>query len=157
MTESRPRIPQPVQPPSAEQTSRLLRLSMDSLPRPIDDLLDRLTAPDGSSWLAHVLSTGPGGAYGPPEVAIQQSVSLEQLRSIKEAGTDLAVRGRSGDARLAAMTSYFFAVAAGLARFDENLTSRESDELDEILRDLAAVVPPNWTDMFDRALSALHK
>ena len=156
MSAGQPPILDDSQPPSAEQASRLLRLGISDAARPVDDLLDRLTEPDGPSWLAGVLTDGPTGSYGCPEQSLAGgAISLEQLRSLKQQGAELASSASSEVARLTALVCYFFAVASGLAHFGHNLTSRSGSELIPILDDLAAVTPPIWAALFKRAVAVL--
>ncbi len=139
-----------------EQASRLLRLAISGSDRPVDDLLCRLAESDSAAWLAEALTAGPVGAFGsPPRVLCEGTLTLDQLLSIKKDSTALALKARDQAARLAAMASYFFAVAAGLAHFGRNISSRERGHLEPMLLDLAAVTPEVWSKLFVHAAAAL--
>lgn len=143
---------------SIEQASRLLRIGIHGPARPVDELLDRLAGTDGSAWLSDALATGPAAAFGPPDVTLARgNLTLEQLASIKQVSTRLVAQPASGTATLAAMAAYFFAVAAGLADFGTNLSSRPREDLEPILLDLASVTPDAWSDLFIRAAAALSR
>lgn len=140
---------------SIEQASRMLRMGLAEPVRPVDALLERLGRPDGSAWLSAALVAGPAAAFGhPEELMAGGKATLEQLRAIKQAGTRQA-SDESYGAHWPAMICYFFAIAAGLAHFGVNLSSRPPAELEAVLLDLAAVTPPVWSELFVRAANAL--
>ncbi len=140
---------------SFEQASRMLRMGLAEPVRPVDALLERLAQPDGSAWLGAALISGPAADFGHPEELLANGkATLEQLRAIKQAGTRQA-SDESYGAHWPAMICYFFAIAAGLAHFGVNLSSRSPADLEAVFLDLAAVTPPIWSDLFVRAAAAL--
>ena len=139
-----------------EQASRLLRVAISGPDRPVDDLLCRLAESDGAAWLTEALTAGPVGTFGPPQrVLCEGTLTLDQLLSIKKDSTALAAKAPDPPARLAAMAGYFFAVAAGLAHFGRNTSSRKREQLEPTLLDLAAVTPEVWSKLFVHAAAAL--
>jgi len=149
---SDPRLTEPQVPVEPDQASRLLRVGLRGPARPVDRLLDRLAEPDGATWLDGVLSEGPLAVLVEPAPS---DLTPDHLRALKEMGKTAAMRADTRDATLRAMVGYFFSIAAGLAQFGQNISSRSAEELDPILMDLAAVSPSGWSAIFERAWSAL--
>ena len=104
------------------------------------------------------MTSGPAGELGPLAETLRDGhLTLEQVVTLKQTCSTLAQDGADSDARLAAMTGYFFAIAAGLAHFDTNISSRKPEQLVPMLQDLAAVTPEDWSGLFVRATAALAR
>ena len=141
-----------------EQASRMLRVGLAGPERPIDTLLDRLSDDDGAAWLRDVLSDGAMAILGAVVAARHdETVTVESLTALKEQCKSAVVRRRDPEASLRAMVGYFFAVAAAIDRFGTNISSRGADELAPMLMDLASVTPPDWSSVFERALSVVSE
>ena len=139
-----------------EQASRMLRVGLVGPERPVDKLLDRLAGEDGAAWLGDVLGDGSMAILSsPPDDGNDPAIALSQLVSLKEKCKSEALRRATPDASLRAMVGYFFSVAGALALYRVNISSRGEEDLRTILMDLASVAPPDWSAVFERALSAM--
>ncbi len=136
----------------ASDASRLLELGLSGPKRPIDGLIDRLCQPDASLWLEKNLSSGPAGAFGDPVLyLVEGKATLDQLIAIKQTSKSLLGAGPEDEANLAALTSYFFAVAAALVHHQTVICSRSRDEVNAALLDLAAVAAEPWATLLSHA------
>ncbi len=141
-----------------EQASRMLRVGLAGPERPIDRLLDRLSDDDGAAWLRDVLSDGALAILDSVVAARRdRTVTVEALTTLKEQCKSAVVGRRDPEASLRAMVGYFFAIAAAIAVFGTIISSRGADELEPILTDLASVTPPDWSSVFERALSVVSE
>ena len=136
----------------ASDASRLLELGLSGPKRPIDRLIDRLCQPDASLWLEKNLSSGPAGAFGDPVLyLVEGKATLDQLIAVKQTSKSLLGAGREDEATLAALTSYFFAVAAALVHHQTVICSRSREEANATLLDLAAVAAEPWATLLSDA------
>ncbi len=149
----KPSLPEDALPELTEaDATRMLSLAISGPLRPVDDLIERLSRPDGAKWLSRVLSAGPTAAFGAAREQIADGkASLEQLRAIKQTSKSLLQNSKDPQSRLTAMVSYFFPVAAALTHYDESICSRPREELETVLLDLAAVTDEPWSSMFSTA------
>ncbi len=138
-----------------DHVSSLLRLALEDGRRPVDDLIDRLGQPDGPAWLVGTIDALSIFSH---EALTQQLVegqaTLEQLVAIKDESKSTVGRGEDSGSRLVAMWVYFVTVAAALMHYGALICSRDRDELDPILLDLAVVAPPPWSELLGRATLA---
>jgi len=142
---------------SADQASRLLRIGLIGPIRPSDPLLERLSESDGTEWLVDAVSSGPiATSAGLETILSADKCDLDQLRIIKQRCTESALHDPPA-ARLVCMASYFLVVAAALAHFRTNLSSRTPDELKTVFVELAAVTPAQWADIFTKAIAVLSE
>lgn len=137
----------------AETASRMLRMGIAGPPRPIDPLIDRLSRDDGAAWLDAALATESMSALALAVSEPDPGVPLDDLIAIKNAGKEIAAKASSREASLQSMVGYFFSIAGALATHGENISSRTYEDLRPILIDLAAVAPPAWSLLFERAIS----
>jgi hypothetical protein len=128
-----------------ETISRLLQLGITGPRRPVDALVERLSAADGAAYFKQMLARAPIKNLGDPEVALVHGrcdeVALDRL---KEASKRLLQDAINDTDRLAGLAGYFFSVAAALVHQDRNITSRSTQELHEVLLELASVSPGAW-------------
>lgn len=128
-----------------ETISRLLQLGITGPRRPVDALVERLSAADGAAYFKQMLARAPIKNLGDPEVALVHGrcdeVALDRL---KEASKRLLQDAINDTDRLAGLAGYFFSVAAALVHQDRNITSRSTQELHEVLLELASVSPGTW-------------
>lgn len=128
-----------------ETVSRLLQLGISGPRRPVDALVERLSAADGVAYFRQMIGRAPIKNLGDPEVALVHGrcdeVAVDRL---KEASKRLLQDAINDTDRLAGLAGYFFAVAAALLHQDRNITSRSTQELHEVLLELASVSPPVW-------------
>ena len=112
----------------------------------------RLCQPDASQWLERNLSTGPAGAFGDPILyLVEGKATLDQLIAIKQTSKSLLGAGPEDEASLAALTSYFFAVAAALLHHRTVICSRSRSTVKPVLLDLAAVSGEPWATFLSDA------
>ena len=132
--------------------SRLLQLGLSGPRRPVDGLVERLSQLDGHRWLESALSRGPACTFEDPESAlIHGGATLDQLKEMKEDCKSLMKQSRDQETRLIALAGYFLAIAAAMAHYENCICSREREELDPILLDLASVAPGDWSNLLSRA------
>jgi hypothetical protein len=135
--------------------SRLLQLGLSGPRRPVDALIDRLSQLDGHRWLESALTVGPASVFEDPENAlIHGRATLDQLKQMKDGGKSLMKQSRDRETRLIAIAGYFVAIAAAMAHYGNRICSREREELNPILLDLAAVAPNKWSELLSRAALA---
>lgn len=131
-------------------------LSPDSR-RPIDDLIDRLSAPDGSAWLASVLAHAP---FDVPkwegEVGWEPTAAtLAELKDFKARSKAMLGHATGVDARCRATLGYFLAIAVAIVEHGARLSSEPPEPLAISLADLAAALDDAWSDLFMRGALAL--
>lgn len=146
------------EPPTLAETTvtRLLELGIAGPRRPLDALIDRLSAADGSSWFAGTLEGAPfGGADESHRGLIDGASPLDDLESLKNEGKRLLASGMAERERLAGLSAYFLAVSAALAHHRTNISSRPPHDLSDALLDLASVLPSPWSGMVARGAMRL--
>lgn len=130
-----------------EQTTSLLRLGLSDPPRPVDELIERLRAADGASWLATTLERGPlAGVGNATDVLVEGRCTPEQLRTVKDEARAMSKKSDARD-RLAGIAAYFLAIAAGLRHHGTLLTSRDRAAVNEVLLDLAEAAPDPFSGL----------
>ncbi|MCA9289688.1 MAG: hypothetical protein KDA25_01080 [Phycisphaerales bacterium] len=144
----------PTVPLTDRAVTRMLTLGLSRPARPIDGLIERLSAPDAAGWLDVALRLSPAASDGDP---------VDRLVHGQASRADLEVYKRSAqasnappisDEAMRGMFAYFTIVAAGLAHHGILLTSRPREQVDEFLLDLAAVLPEPWHSFLCRATEA---
>lgn len=147
---------------SARSAARLLLLGLDEPVRPVDQLLDRLSRPNGAEWFAglvrdwNLAPAGPVAELGLPDVLIAEGqATLDQLMRIKQRCSTLLAQSQDDASRLRATAGYFMSIAAGLAHHQQLISSRSPKDLLPVLSDLAAVTPQPWSNLFLRAVRSL--
>ena len=150
-------IPPANEPPSTpplplDTATELLRLGLSGPRRPVDDLVDRLSEPDGAEWLIRALEDKAlGGRGSAVEQLAEGRATIDQLAEVKDRSQRLLRTGPDQDTLLAGIAGYFFALAAALLHHGRALSSRSRDELDPVLLDLATVAPSPFSEMLSDA------
>ena len=137
-----------------ESTRRLLSLALEYRGRPIDDLVDRLSAGDGDEWLTRTLRT-PTPHGGLPEGLLEGHWTLPQMLQIKEyfkRGAD----PRNAESRRKSLLGYFLCTAAAQVHHHRLLSSGPREELAEAWRELAALASPPWRALLIEASRQLE-
>jgi hypothetical protein len=137
-----------------ETATRLLRLGLSEPRRPVDDLIDRLGAADGATWLEGALERVLGDLGSAREQLVEGRATIAQLASVKEHSQTLLRAGPDADSRLAGIAGYFLALAAALRHHGHALSSRGRDELDAVLLDLATAAPSPFSELLSGATQA---
>jgi hypothetical protein len=133
--------------------TRFLTLGLTKEHRPVDEALERLREPDGKEWFRTLIAKSPAASCGPPEEKLAAgTLSLEELKAIKEDAKRLLSKSESKEDRLAALLSYLLSAAAGLAYHRILIVSRSREELDPIFLELTSALPEPWSELFARAL-----
>ncbi len=139
-------------PHQKETISRLLKLGQS--PRPVDALIDRLSASDGHTWLGTNLERAFGAKCGPvTEKLTDPSTPVDELVMLKDLSKQHG-RREGDDAGLTAMAAYFLSVAAAVAHHGVLISSRSQTELTSVLEDLAVVVEPPFRELLLKAVRA---
>jgi hypothetical protein len=131
--------------------SRLLRLGMNDERRPIDDLIDYLNEAPTKDRLTGLLSHETFGLEEPHKDLVDGQASAERLRDVKDMSKVLYKRGKNREERMTGMAGYFLSVAAALAHHQQRICSRNREELDQLLLDLAEVAPDPWSTLLNQA------
>lgn len=138
-------------PMNDDQTMHLLRIAASDLPRPLEDLSERLRSPDGRAWLeaqiermalADALSCG---------LLLNGPIDLAALRALKRRAVRLSESSLNARDRLAALVVHDVAIASAMAHHRVLLSQRSREEWDARLVDLAASAPEPWRTLFRRA------
>ncbi len=136
-----------------KRLTSFLNLGFLAESRPVDELLKRLDEPDGVAWLERLMASSVVDGHGPTgELLAEESTSLDDLESMKDASKRLLKRAGTPDERLQAMVIYFLSIAAAVAHHGTAMTDRSRDELDPIYLDLAAALPEPWAGLAARAI-----
>lgn len=115
--------------------------------RPVDALVEQASHERCANWAvlaAHSIVPGI-------EV-ILKSAPLEELDRIRLIGKGGFHEARSFKERNASLLVYAISIAAALDRFGALLTSQSHEELDIVLAGVARCVPPEWSELLDRAI-----
>jgi hypothetical protein len=140
---------------SVSSASRLLRLGFAGPRRPIDDLIDRLSLPDGHGWLQNALTLQFG--IGPDEIEdslCRGNATLASTEQLKELGKKAIAQHATAESRMAAIAMYFLAVAAALVHHKRLIASRPREEVNDALLDLASAAPEPWAKLLGEAAVA---
>ena len=140
--------------PDRDATSRLLDLCLPEERRPVDDLIDRLRAPDGASWIGAAIATLARDDEPVDESIVEVPRDMPRLVAIKNTGSRLAGNRVDPEVRMTGIAIYFIAVAAALVHHRELISSRDREEIDGILVDLGDAMPEPWGDLMSRAAMA---
>src|SRR5688572_30659306 len=100
-------------PLGGETLSRFLTLGFLKERRPVDELLEQLRLPGGAELFETLLRESPAAVYGPPgEKLAGGSLSLAELKSVKEEAKRRLSKAQTREDRLAALLAYLLAAAA---------------------------------------------
>lgn len=133
------------------QAKRLLALALTKR-RPVDRLIDRLSASDGHGWMRTVLMLPTFTRAGDLTSGLVNGTwSIDRLNQFKNECKQLTGASNDERSRLAGMLGYYLAVATGLASGGRNLSSQPQAELEAVLLDLAEAAPQPWSDLLARA------
>ncbi len=120
------------------QLSRLMRLGINGPRRPVDALIQRLSAQGGKEWLARILQEDlPERERSLIKQAVERSATLDQLQELKSFAKDRLTVAKTENDRICSLFSYFISLAGALATHGQVITSRGADELELVLLDLA--------------------
>lgn len=133
------------------KTSRFLKLALGSEDSPIDELLERLSLPDGEDWLERVCREGPGRSLGILRWREESKASKDELLRLKDQAKDLFRSAGDQDLRLSGVLAYFLSLALGFVLLGVAITNRPREVIDPIFKDLACMLPPPWREIFARA------
>jgi hypothetical protein len=138
---------------SSDRLSRLLRLGLLDSKRAVDELVAFLS-PDGGGRFEDILRFGPLGTCGADADEIcARGIGADRLQSLYQESKRALGLAPHREARVAALSAYFVAVAAGIAQHRALFTSRSRDELDPLLLELVSAFPPPWSELLSRALT----
>ena len=100
-----------------------------------------------------VCQKSPAARHGSPEEKLAGgSLTLAELKAVKEERKELLSKARSQEDRLAALLAYHLSAAAGLIHHRRLIVSREREELDPVFLDLSSVPPEPWSGLLARAI-----
>ncbi|TVQ54943.1 MAG: hypothetical protein EA377_04415 [Phycisphaerales bacterium] len=138
---------------SKHQTAHLLQHGLTVPVRPIDTLLDHLTAPNGWEWLETALREEFSEAERAMALAggDDSPDSESRLVALKERAKTLVAEAPTEDRALAAMAMYCLTVASGLVHHGQLHSSRGPAEWSEVFADLAGVAFPQWRSILLQA------
>jgi hypothetical protein len=132
--------------------------------RPVDELLARLEAHDGASWLASTMSNAAEavGITAPPnaidKVFCSASATAEQLEAVKDYGKRTLKGALNAEERCQGLAAYFVSIAAALTHHNTLIGAKRADgdrgprsELHNALLDLAAATELPWTALLGDA------
>jgi hypothetical protein len=143
---------------TAGDATRLMQLAgAPQERRPVDDLLDRLSAPDSSAWFHAALKTNLLG--GDPQLAerlLRGTAQGDEITALKQHVKHVAGSTNQREEWLTGVLCYFLLVAAGLAHDGVLRSSRDPQEMRECLLELATAVPSAWADLLTRACAGLR-
>lgn len=131
---------EPHKPLPDEAVSRLIRLGATGASRPVDDLIARLSAPDGPAWLRASLDGEPMRGLVDSTGSFQPR-SLPELDAIKSVGKTLGGSRTDANARRLGTLAYFLAIAAAKLQHNTWMSSQPEVQLREALADLATALP----------------
>jgi len=135
---------------SEPQAKRLLMLALTKR-RPVDRLIDRISASDGHGWMRTILSLPAFTRAGDlTQGLVQGGWTADRLGQFKNECKQMTGANQDERSRLAGMLGYYLAVAAGLAHSGRNLSSQPQAELEAVLLDLAEAAPLPWSDLLAR-------
>lgn len=131
------------------QVIDILSLGATTASRPIDFVIERLSARDGSRKIAKDIESR---FHIDINALIQGEMSVESLHTMKDEAK-AAFDDHSED--VGAVALYFLAVGSGLAAHRVNISSRSGAEIVETLIDFGEACPTPWRDMVRSAVLCL--
>jgi hypothetical protein len=137
-----------------DRTMHLLRIAASDLPRPMEDLQERLRAPGSAEWLENELERVllPEGVL--PASLRSGGVDLAALRRAKTRAVRLATNSLNGRDRMAALVAHDFVVAAALLHHRTLISERPREHWDDRLIELAVSTPEPWRTFLRLAADA---
>lgn len=141
---------------TTDQTAQLLAASLSQANRPIDVLVDRLSEPDGETWLSASLQRVLDARD--IELLGGTSVSEAEIAAVKSRAKRQLAQATNYQEHVAALACYCLSVARGLVSCNRLLSSRSGEEWAEFFADLAAELPAPWRETVSRAaeLALMH-
>lgn len=136
--------------------TRLLALGLRGPRRPVDRLIARLEAPDGSRWLDQTVERLDSGSESPVRMLLTRAQpggqrGLEMLIALKDRCKKAASGSAPGEEPLEPMLGYFLAIGAALAHQGKLISSMPRRDVDGVLLDLACAMPEPWVELLCRA------
>lgn len=138
-------------PMNDDQTMHLLRMAASDLPRPLEDLCERLRSPDGRAWLEAQVERMALADGLSASTLLNGPSDLAALRALKHRAVRLADSSLNARDRLAALVVHHATIASAMVHHRVLLSDRARDEWDARLVDLAASAPEPWRTLFRRA------
>ncbi len=132
--------------------TRLMSLALAGPRRPVDALIQRLGASDGTEWLDRILQEDlPERERELIERATTRDASIDELRELKDLSKESLSAAKTENDRVCALFAYFTAIAGALVIHDEVITSRTPADLEPVLLDLAEALPAPHQDLVSEA------
>lgn len=132
-------------PISPQQAAQLLSAVLGRHAPPLDRLLARCAAADGTSWSSEVLGSLQGETTSLEACCALKDRAKEALSQLSEEGHDPA-----------AFLRYLCAIAAAADMFDTTISSAAPDELARGLASVAPRLSKPWHSMFLRAAQRIR-
>lgn len=129
--------------------TRLIGLAMPPPVQPLHEVIARLEAPAGESWLSRALISAPLSELPACDLLIHGGLELATLERVKALAT--AQAAGAGDERLHAVLAYFLVCASARLHGNCALSRRPKEEVATALLDLATAMPAPWADFLGRA------
>ena len=140
------------QPHLQKQTAvTMLSMGLVGKHRPLDDLIDRLSRPDGQVWLQTLLRRQDRTLPMSMQSLLDGTASLDQLKRTKDISKSLIADAETREMALGALAVYCLSVAAALVHHGQLISSQSREEWDTLFVDLSAVMPVPWRDLLMQA------
>lgn len=130
---------------TVSQTMDMLALGECGPARPVDLVIAQLARDGGAASIA---------ARAASELQVDVAALLDErtaLRTLRQAKELAKRRMETNAGDVAAVATYFLAVASGLTHHDVNLSSRAGAELMDAIIDLGGACPAPWRDLLRAA------
>jgi len=153
MTLPHPSGPSPSSQPRLQKQTAVTMLSMGLVGkhRPLDDLIDRISRPDGQVWLQSLLRQYDRTMPMSMQSMLDGSASLDQLKRTKDISKSLIADSATREMALGALAVYCLTVAAALVHHGQLISTQPREEWDTLFVDLADVMPVPWRDLLMQA------
>jgi hypothetical protein len=133
----------------------LLKLSLTSTPRPIDELLHQLEQPNGRVWLVNAMPAHIDRA----ELThlIHGKLPLYALIELKDRSKTNIVESDTKEAAMVALAVYCLCVASAIVHFNQLISTQSWRTWQAFLADFADVAPEDWRSLlFNAAVKVEH-
>lgn len=131
----------------------LLAMALRASARPLDQLIERLTAEDGPRWLAAVSQNPALAELGVTyDALIDGEADLKMLESIKDLSKSAVARQTEDSSKLEPTYLYFMSLAAALAHHGEIISSQGRQEILDAFEELADALPHRERSLIDKAM-----
>ena len=137
---------------SGDQTRTFFELGIRGPHPMIHYLEERLSQPDGTTWLGATfdqLLVNDSGA-GSDDLATG-GIGINDLESMKQCSKRLHQDSHDVDTRARAFVGYFLTLAAARLHHSAHISGRSPEEVATILLDLADTLPEPWCHLASRA------